>query len=77
MISRTEIEKIIQFKIKEIKDDETLLQIGLDSIKLVELAGYIENNTDLVIYEDLIYEMNGKWIREFLSKHEKKKIDKK
>ena len=49
MISQAEIEKIIQFKIKDIKDDETLLQIGLDSIKLVELAGYIENNTDLVI----------------------------
>ena len=75
MISKEEIEKIIQFKIKDIKDDETLIQIGLDSIKLVELAGYIENNTDLVIYEDLIYEMNGKWIREFLSKYEKK-IDK-
>lgn len=75
MISKTEIEKIIQFKIKDIKDDETLLQIGLDSIKLVELAGYIEQNTELVIYEDTIYEINGKWIRDFLSKHEKK-IDK-
>jgi acyl carrier protein len=75
MISQTEIEKIIQFKIKDIKDDETLLQLGLDSIKLVELAGYIEQNTDLKIYEDLIYEMNGKWIKNFINKYEKK-IDK-
>ena len=76
MISQTEIEKIIQFKIKDIKDDETLLQLGLDSIKLVELAGYIEQNTDLVIYEDTIYEINGKWIKNFINKYEKK-IDKK
>ena len=75
MISQTDIEKIIQFKIKDIKDDETLLQLGLDSIKLVELAGYIEQNTDLKIYEDLIYEMNGKWIKNFINKYEKK-IDK-
>ena len=76
MISQTEIEKIIQFKIKDIKDDETLLELGLDSIKLVELAGYIEQNTDLVIYEDTIYEINGKWIKNFINKYGKK-IDKK
>ena len=65
------IEDKIKIKIKEIKDDETLIQLGLDSIKLVELAGVIEENTDLVIHEDLIYEINGKWLRDFLLKYDK------
>lgn len=65
------IEDKIKIKIKEIKNDETLIQLGLDSIKLVELAGVIEENTDLVIHEDLIYEINGKWLRDFLIKYDK------
>ena len=65
------IEDKIKIKIKEIKDDETLIHLGLDSIKLVELAGVIEENTDLVIHEDLIYEINGKWLRDFLIKYDK------
>ena len=37
--------------------------------KLVELAGLIEENTDVVIYEDDIYSIDGKWLHELLKKY--------
>lgn len=71
MSFKQQIEKIIEIKIEDIKPEETLLQLGLDSIKIVELAGFIEDNTQLLITEDMIFKINGKWIHDFLKKYDK------
>ena len=71
MSFKKQIEEIIQIKIEDIKPEETLLQLGLDSIKIVELAGFIEDNTQLLITEDMIFKINGKWIQDFLKKYVK------
>jgi len=71
MSLKKQIEDIIEIKIDKIKDNDKLIELGLDSIKLVELAGLIEENTDLVIYEDQIYEIDGKWIKKILIKYDK------
>ena len=73
MSLKKQIEDIIQIKIENLKDNDKLIELGLDSIKLVELAGLIEENTDLVIYEDKIYEIDGKWIKNILIKYDTKK----
>ena len=71
MSLKEKIQKILPFKIEEIKSDDKLVQLGLDSIKLVELAGIIEENTPIRIMEDTIYEINGKWLNDlFKNIHE-------
>ena len=74
MSLKKKLEDIIQIKIENLKDNDKLIELGLDSIKLVGLAGLIEENTDLVIYEDKIYEIDGKWIKDILIKYDIKKL---
>jgi acyl carrier protein len=70
MTLKEEIEKKLNLKIDSIDDNTTLIQLGVDSIKLVEMAGIIEENTDIVLHEDDIFEINGKWLKN-LVKNEK------
>ena len=70
MTLKEEIEKKLNLKIDSIDDNTTLIQLGVDSIKLVEMAGIIEENTDIVLHEDDIFEINGKWLKD-LVKNEK------
>ena len=69
MSLKEKIQKLLPFNIDEIKPEDTLLQIGLDSIKLVEIAGIIEENTPIRIMEDTIYEINGKWLNDLFKKY--------
>ena len=66
---REKIEALLKMSVDDISPGDTLLGLGLDSIKLVELAGLIEENTDVVIYEDDIHSIDGKWLHELLKKY--------
>ena len=66
---REKIEALLEMSVDDISPGDTLLELGMDSIKLVELAGLIEENTDVVIYEDDIYSIDGKWLHELLKKY--------
>ena len=66
---REKIEELLEMSVDDISPGNTLLELGMDSIKLVELAGLIEENTDVVIYEDDIYSIDGKWLHELLKKY--------
>jgi acyl carrier protein len=59
---REKIEELLEMSVDDISPGDTLLELGMDSIKLVELAGLIEENTDVVLYEDDIYSIDGKWL---------------
>ena len=69
---KEKIEELLEMSIEDISPEDKLLQLGFDSIQLVQLAGLIEENSDLVIYEDIIYEIDGKWLTNFLLKYGKK-----
>lgn len=66
---REKIEELLKMSVDDISPGDTLLELGMDSIKLVELAGLIEENTDVVLYEDDIYSIDGKWLHELLKKY--------
>ena len=66
---REKIEELLKMSVDDISPEDKLLELGMDSIKLVELAGLIEENTDVVLYEDDIYSINGKWLHELLKKY--------
>lgn len=66
---REKIEALLEMSVDDISPEDTLLELGMDSIKLVELAGLIEENTDVVLYEDDIYSIDGKWLHELLKKY--------
>ena len=66
---REKIEELLKMSVDDISPGDTLLELGMDSMKLVELAGLIEENTDVVIYEDDIYSIDGKWLHELLKKY--------
>jgi acyl carrier protein len=66
---REKIEELLEMSVDDISPGDTLLELGMDSIKLVELAGLIEENTDVVLYEDDIYSIDGKWLHELLKKY--------
>jgi aryl carrier-like protein len=68
---KEKIEELLEMSIEDISPEDKLLQLGFDSIQLVQLAGLIEENSDLVIYEDIIYEIDGKWLTNFLLKYGK------
>ena len=66
---REKIEELLKMSVDDISPGDTLLELGMESIKLVELAGLIEENTDVVIHEDNIYSIDGKWLYELLKKY--------
>ena len=68
---KEKIAELLEMSIEDISPEDKLLQLGFDSIQLVQLAGLIEENSDLVIYEDIIYEIDGKWLTNFLLKYGK------
>ena len=69
MTLKEEIEEKLNLKIDSIDDNTTLIELGVDSIRLVEMAGIIEENTDIVLHEDDIFEINGKWLKDLVKKH--------
>ena len=66
---REKIEELLKMSVDDISHEDKLLKFGMDSIKLVELAGLIEENTDVVLYKDDIYSIDGKWLHELLKKY--------
>jgi len=66
---RKKIEELLKMSVDDISPEDKLLELGMDSIKLVELAGLIEENTDVVLYEDDIYSIDGKWLHELIKKY--------
>ena len=44
---REKIEELLKMSVDDISPGNTLLELRMDSIKLVELAGLIEENTDV------------------------------
>ena len=69
MTLKEEIEEKLNLKIDSIDDNATLIELGVDSIRLVEMAGIIEENTDIVLHEDDIFEINGKWLKDLVKKN--------
>ena len=68
MSLKSKIEEIIEIPIDSIKPEDKLLGL-VDSIKLVQLAGVIEEHTGLEIHEGTIYMINGKWLRKIVDKY--------
>ena len=62
MTLREKIEQILELKINDLKDNTKLIELGLDSIKIVELAGIIHEYTKIELgYKD-VFKIDKKWI---------------
>ena len=61
MLDIKKIEEILEIKIDREKDNEVYLtQMGIDSIKLVELSAFIEEEWNITIKEDYLFDIKVK-----------------
>ena len=61
MLKTKKKEEILEIKIDREKDNELYLtQMGIDSIKLVELSAFIEEEWDIIIKEDHLFDIKIK-----------------
>ena len=68
---KKEIEEIIEFKINDIKDNTKLTELGIDSVKIVELAGIIYEHTKIELKYKDIFKIDKKWILDLIKKYDK------
>ena len=71
MTLKEEIEKILEFKIEDIKDNIKLPELGYDSIKIVELSSVIYEHTNIELKYNDIYNIDKKWILDIIRKYDK------
>ena len=71
MTLKEEIEKILEFKIEDIKDNIKLPELGYDSIKIVELSSVIYEHTNIELKYKDIYNIDKKWILDIIRKYDK------
>ena len=61
MLKTKKIEEILEIKIDREKDNELYLtQMGIDSIKLVELSAFIEEEWDIIIHKTHLFDIKIK-----------------
>jgi acyl carrier protein len=68
MTLKEKLEGILEIKLDSIKPDDKLIALGLDSIKIVETCGLIEEELNIRIDYDEIYNLDGKWLHNILTK---------
>ena len=71
MTLKEEIEKILEIKIEDIKDNIKLPELGYDSIKIVELSSVIYEHTNIELKYNDIYNIDKKWILDIIRKYDK------
>ena len=76
MTLKEEIEKILEFKIEDIKDNIKLPELGYDSIKIVELSSVIYEHTNIELKYKDIYNIDKKWILDIIRKYDKLNLKK-
>jgi acyl carrier protein len=67
------IEQILEFKIDNIKDNIKLTELGLDSLKIIELAGIIHEHTKIELKFKDVFKIDKKWILDLIKKYDKEK----
>ena len=73
MSLKEEIEKHLDIKIDSIKPDQKLTELGLDSLKIIELAGIIHEHTKIELKFKDVFKIDKKWILDLIKKYDKEK----
>lgn len=71
MILQEEIEQILELKINDIKDNTKIAELGIDSVKIVELAGIIYEHTKIELEFKDVFKIDKKWILDLIDKYDK------
>lgn len=61
------VEQIIEMSLHGVADDTKLRTLGVDSVKLVQVAAHIEETTGKAMYQSQIYELTVGQVKEMLS----------
>ena len=57
---------IIEIDLNQVKCNKKMIELGADSLKLMLLVGYIEENTKYVLSEEDIYSIRVKDVKDML-----------
>ena len=71
MSLKEDIEKILELKINNIKDNTKITESGIDSVKIVELAGIIYEHTKIELQYKDVFKIDKKWIVDLIEKYDK------
>lgn len=67
------VEKFLEIEIKELNPEDNLIHIGLDSIKLIELSGILEDELNIEIEPEDALTMKVKDVIKLIKSYKKPK----
>lgn len=70
------VEKFLEIEIKELSPEDNLIHIGLDSIKLIELSGMLEDELNIEIETEDALTMKVKDVIKLIESYKKPNSDK-
>ena len=71
MTLKEDIENILEFKVEDFDNDAKLTELGLDSVKIVELAGIIYEHTKIELKYKDVFKIDKKWVVDLIDKYDK------
>ena len=69
------VEKFLEIEIKKLNPENNLIHIGLDSIKLIELSGILEDELNIEIEPEDALTMKVKDVIKLIESYKKPKSD--
>lgn len=66
MITLRDLSNIIGIDLSQVDDNAKMTELGTDSVKLVMLVGYVEENTKYTVSEEEIFSIRVKDVKDML-----------
>jgi acyl carrier protein len=66
MITLQDLNNIIGVDLNSVDENSTMIELGVDSFKLMQLVGFIEENTTHRISEDKMYTITVKDVKKLI-----------
>jgi|TARA_Y100000741_G_scaffold157074_1_gene118706 acyl carrier protein len=66
MITLRDLSNIIGIDLSQVDDNAKMTELGADSVKLVMLVGYVEENTKYTVSEEEIFSIRVKDVKDML-----------
>ena len=71
---QSQIEEELRFKLKDLHPEQTLVQCGVDSLKLAHIANIVEENLDRELSMEEVFELDIKGVLKLIEEAEQNRL---